>query len=77
VFASRRAREREWTIGRLEEGSRLKVKPRNQRNQEDIDEPLSRWLKRIKGGVCAISDKEEEESIPSCESDLDLPIFVN
>jgi hypothetical protein len=56
VFASWRAREQEWIVGRWEEETPLKVKPRSQRNQEDI-EPSSRWLKRIKGGVCAISEE--------------------
>jgi hypothetical protein len=37
------------------------VKPRNQRNQEDV-EPSSRWLKRIKGGVCTISDEAKVEA---------------
>jgi hypothetical protein len=36
----------------------LKVKPRNQRNQEDV-EPSSRRLKRIRGGVCAAFRRSE------------------
>jgi hypothetical protein len=36
----------------------MKVKPRNQRNQEDV-KPSSRRLKRIRGGVCAIFRRSE------------------
>jgi hypothetical protein len=62
VFASRRAREQEWIVGRWEEGTPLKVKPRSQRNQEDV-EPSSRWLKRIRRGVCTIFRRSEKRNV--------------
>jgi hypothetical protein len=36
----------------------VKVKPQNQRNQEDV-EPSSQQLKRIRGGVCAAFRQSE------------------
>jgi hypothetical protein len=61
VFVSWRAQEPEWIVRRSEEGSLLRVKPQNQRNQEDID-PLSQWLKGRRGGVCAIFRQREKRN---------------